>query len=184
LSYNLDPQNAGAAVTEWFARFRGTAATCNDYRLTFAIAALFTVSAALIRTWGTAYLNAEVMLAMRVQTARLVADGPYRYVRNPLYFGNILWAIGFGFMASRIGFFILVLGMTVFCYRLILREEAGIDATQGESYRIIARRFHGSCRHCVQSCHQQEVYPTGRTVCAAKPSYGLWRLLKLRSLSL
>jgi len=135
LSYNLDPQNAGAALTEWFARLPGTAASRNDYRLTFAIASLFIVAAALIRTWGTAYLNPEVMLAMRVQTARLVADGPYRYVRNPLYFGNLLWAVGFGFMASRIGFFILVVGMVVFCYRLIFREEAGIAASQGENYR-------------------------------------------------
>jgi hypothetical protein len=75
------------------------------------------------------------MVDMRLHTTRLVADGPYRYVRNPLYFGNSLLAIGFGMMASRIGFFILVLGMIVFDYRLIFREEAGILASQGESYR-------------------------------------------------
>ena len=38
-------------------------------------------------------------------------------------------------MSSRIGFAILVLGMIVFDYRLILREEAGIRDSQGESYR-------------------------------------------------
>lgn len=135
LSYNLDPQNAGAAVTEWITRIGGTAATRTDYRLMFAVASLFAIAAALVRTWGTAYLNSEVMIAMRVQASRLVADGPYHYVRNSLYFGNILLAIGFGLMASRIGFFILVVGMTAFCYRLILREEAEIVATQGDSYR-------------------------------------------------
>ena len=134
-TYNLDHQHAGAAVTEWITRIGGTAATRTDYRLMFAVAALFAVAAALVRTWGTAYLNSEVMIAMRVQTSRLVADGPYRYVRNPLYFGNILLAVGFGLMASRIGFFILVVGMIVFCYRLILREEAGIVASHGDSYR-------------------------------------------------
>jgi hypothetical protein len=75
------------------------------------------------------------MIAMRVQTSRLVADGPYRYVRNPLYFGNILLAVGFGLMASRVGFVILVVGMVVFCHRLILREETEIVASQGDSYR-------------------------------------------------
>src|SRR5271157_2993645 len=134
-TYNLDHQHAGTAVTEWITRIGGTAATRTDYRLMFAVAALFAIAAALVRTWGTAYLNSEVMIAMRVQTSRLVADGPYRYVRNPLYFGNILLAVGFGLMASRIGFFILVVGMIVFCYRLILREEAGIAASQGDSYR-------------------------------------------------
>jgi steroid 5-alpha reductase family enzyme len=75
------------------------------------------------------------MIAGRVQTSRLVADGPYRYVRNPLYFGNILLAIGFGMMASRVGCPILIVGMLVFVCRLILREEAGIAASQGDAYR-------------------------------------------------
>jgi protein-S-isoprenylcysteine O-methyltransferase Ste14 len=135
LSYSLDHQNTGAAVVEWIARVRGTAASNTDYHLIFFVGALFAVVAAAIRTWATAYLNSEIMIAMRVQTSRLVADGPYRYLRNPLYFGNILWAIGFGLMASRVGFFILVVGMIVFCYRLILREEAGIVANQGDRYR-------------------------------------------------
>jgi len=134
-SYNLDSQNAGAAVTEWMARLRGTTAIRMDYRLTFAVAALFAVAAALLRTWATAYLNPEVMMDPHVQSSRLVADGPYRYVRNPLYFGNILLAVGFGLMASQVGFLILLLGMIAFCYRLILREEAGIAASQGDTYR-------------------------------------------------
>jgi hypothetical protein len=97
--------------------------------------ALFCIAAALVRTWGTAYLNPEVMVDMQMHSSRLVADGPYRYVRNPLYFGNILLAIGFGLMAGRIGFAILVLGMIAFDYRLILQEEAGIAASQGDSFR-------------------------------------------------
>jgi hypothetical protein len=101
----------------------------------FFIAALFCLAAAALRTWATAYLNPEVMVDRKVHTSRLVADGPYRYVRNPLYFANILLAVGFGLMATRIGFFILVIGMILFGYRLILREESGIVATQGESYR-------------------------------------------------
>jgi protein-S-isoprenylcysteine O-methyltransferase Ste14 len=134
-SYSIDHQNAGVALTEWMARLRGSTATNTDYRWTFAIASLFAVLAAAIRTWGTAYLNPEVMIAGRVQTSRLVADGPYRYVRNPLYFGNILLAIGFGMMASRVGCPILIVGMLVFVCRLILREEAGIAASQGDAYR-------------------------------------------------
>src|ERR1700733_1134652 len=134
-SYSLDPQNSGAALTEWIDRLRGVPPTDAGYHLIFAIAASFCVAAAALRTWGTAYLNPEVMVDMRMHTTRLVADGPYRYVRNPLYLGNILLGIGFGLMSSRIGFFILVLGMIFFDYRLILREEAGILASQGESYR-------------------------------------------------
>jgi protein-S-isoprenylcysteine O-methyltransferase Ste14 len=134
-SYSLDHQNAGAALVAWIARLGGATVTDADYHLIFAIAALFCLAAALLRTWGTAYLNPEIMVDMQLHTSRLVADGPYRYVRNPLYLGNILLGIGFGLMASRIGFVILVAAMIFFDYRLILREEAGITASQGDSYR-------------------------------------------------
>ena len=39
-----------------------------------------------------------------------------------------------GLMASRLGFAVLVLGNAVFVYRLIFREEAGLEAAQGENY--------------------------------------------------
>jgi protein-S-isoprenylcysteine O-methyltransferase Ste14 len=134
-SYNLDRQTSGAALVEWMAKLHGTTTTTTNYRLIFGFAALLTALAALLRTWATAYLNAQVMVDRQLHTSRLVADGPYRYVRNPLYLGNILLALGFGLMASRIGFFMLVLGVFVFSYRLILREEEQISVTQGESYR-------------------------------------------------
>jgi protein-S-isoprenylcysteine O-methyltransferase Ste14 len=90
---------------------------------------------ALIRSWAEAYLHSAVVHDMELHSERLVAEGPYRHLRNPLYLGNILLTIGLGLMASRIGCVIMVVGMFAFCYRLILREEAGLLASQGESYR-------------------------------------------------
>jgi protein-S-isoprenylcysteine O-methyltransferase Ste14 len=135
VTYNIDHRNTGAALTEWFAGLRGTTATAMDYQATFAFAALFCVAAALIRTWATAYLKPEVMVDEQIHTTSLVADGPYRYVRNPLYFGNILLAIGVGFMASRTGFAILLLAMILFDYRLILREESELVVSQGKPFQ-------------------------------------------------
>jgi protein-S-isoprenylcysteine O-methyltransferase Ste14 len=134
-TYGIDHEPAGIALGNWIARLRGTAATNMDYHVVFAIAALFCLATALVRTWATAYLNSEVMVGMRLETSRLVADGPYRYVRNPLYFGNILLAIGMGLLSSLIGFLILVVWMILYDYRLILLEESRIAAIQGESYR-------------------------------------------------
>ncbi len=134
-TYSIDHQNLASALLDWFARVSGAPVADWQYHAVFAVAALFCIENAALRTWGTAYLNSAVMVDKRLHTARLVADGPYRHVRNPLYLGNILLAIGVGFMASRIGFVILVVGMVLFDYRLILREEAGILATQGDSYR-------------------------------------------------
>lgn len=135
LLYFIDHQNSGHVLAELLARFRGATNSLPDHRLVFGAAALIAAVASAIRTWGTAYLQPEVMLSTRVQTSRLVADGPYRFVRNPLYLGNILIAMGMGLMASRLGFVVLVLGNAIFLYRLILREEAGLVAAQGESYR-------------------------------------------------
>ena len=105
----------------------------------FAGAACFVVLAALVRTWASAYLHSSVVYAAEVKTASLVADGPYRQVRNPLYFGNVLMVIGVGSMMSRIGFALAFVAMLVFCYRLIFREEADLLAGKGESFAAYLR---------------------------------------------
>ena len=103
------------------------------------------VLAALVRTWASAYLHSSVVYAAEVKTASLVADGPYRHVRNPLYFGNILMVIGIGSMMNRVGFVFAFGAMLVFCYRLIFREEGDLQASQGESFaeylRAVPRLF-------------------------------------------
>jgi len=43
-----------------------------------------------------AYLHSSVVHDSQLHSDRLVADGPYRRVRNPLYLGNILLAFGLG----------------------------------------------------------------------------------------
>jgi len=133
-AYFLDKVNSGVAIADWLAKRHG-AVTDNAYRLVFGFGALLLMVAAFLRTWGTAYLQAAVMRDSRVHTEKLLADGPYRHVRNPLYLGNILMAIGIGFMASRLGFLILLLGMMVFVIRLLLREESELQRGQGEPYQ-------------------------------------------------
>jgi protein-S-isoprenylcysteine O-methyltransferase Ste14 len=101
-------------------------------------AAIVALGAAL-RTWGTAYLRREVVRDTRVHVERLVADGPYRHVRNPLYLGTILLGVGMGTLASRVGFVVIALGMSLFALRLIAREEQALAEAQGESYRAYLR---------------------------------------------
>jgi len=131
--YVLDRQNAAAALATWL----GPKLSMDPdllVRLLFALAAGLLVVAAFIRTWASSYLHAGVVYAAEVKTASLVADGLYRQVRNPLYFANVLLAIGMGAMASRIGFVVAVGAMLVFCYRLILREETDLGTSRGQQY--------------------------------------------------
>jgi protein-S-isoprenylcysteine O-methyltransferase Ste14 len=89
---------------------------------------------ALLRTWASAYLRTDVVQDPNLRAEKVLADGPYRYTRNPLYLGNVLLAIGMGLLASRAGFVFIVAGMLIFCLRLIGLEEANLCREQGKPY--------------------------------------------------
>jgi protein-S-isoprenylcysteine O-methyltransferase Ste14 len=124
--YSLDPTNAAVAIG------RGDDVVVRGL---FAFGTLLSILCALVRSWATAYLKSSVVHDRGLHSDHLVADGPYRYVRNPLYLGNNLLALGLGLMASRVGYPVIGLGVMFFNYRLILREEAGLLASEGESFQ-------------------------------------------------
>ncbi|HJT46447.1 MAG TPA: isoprenylcysteine carboxylmethyltransferase family protein [Chthoniobacterales bacterium] len=103
-------------------------------RIAIGAGALLVFLAAAIRTWGAAYLRTDVVHDTSQHSDILVADGPFRYVRNPLYFANLPMATGIGILASRAGFILIVLANWIFVYRLIFREEESLRANQGEPY--------------------------------------------------
>ena len=134
--YNLDHTNFGVGLLHWLAPVINPDSDRGNFWLgvIFASGAALVFLAALYRTWATAYLKTEIVHDMSMHSEALVADGPYRHVRNPLYFANLFLAAGFGVMASRAGWLFMIVGMWLVCYRLILREEDGLRKTQGESY--------------------------------------------------
>jgi protein-S-isoprenylcysteine O-methyltransferase Ste14 len=109
-------------------------------RSALAFAALLMLLTALLRTWATSYLQSDVMQDHDLRAERVVACGPYRHVRNPLYLGNILMAFGMGLLASLVGFLLIVVGNLIFCLRLIGLEESNLQKEQGESYVEFCRR--------------------------------------------
>ena len=131
--YQWDHVSAAGALARLLTRTGGNVHATET--LILAAGAVAALAAAALRTWAAAYMRSSVVHDARVQDTRLVADGPYRHLRNPLYLGIILLAFGVGFAASRSGFVVLVLAITFFQYRLTLREEGALLATQGESYR-------------------------------------------------
>jgi protein-S-isoprenylcysteine O-methyltransferase Ste14 len=131
--YSFDKVNAGAALSQWIAH-RTPLSSDTAVRLIFALGALLSITAAALRTWASAYLHSHIVHDTALHSENLVADGPYRHVRNPLYLGNVLLALGMGFMANREGYFLMVFGNLLIVYRLILREEAELLESQGESF--------------------------------------------------
>ena len=138
-SYTFDHLNAAEALVRWL--FSGSdphldsLAARHTLQGLFALSATLVAAAAWIRTWGGAYLRTEVVHDTAVRTEKLVADGPYRHLRNPLYFGNMLLAAGMALLASRTGCGILILGNLLIILRLIGREETALVQAQGEGYR-------------------------------------------------
>ena len=105
-------------------------------RIVTLFGSLLVFLAAALRTWGAAYLRTEIVHDTSQHSEALVADGPFRYTRNPLYLANLPMAVGIGVLASCSGFIFLVLANWIFVYRLILREEGALRQSQGESYRV------------------------------------------------
>lgn len=96
------------------------------------------VAAALVawfwRASGTAYLRREVVFADDVQRDRLVVAGPFRYVRNPLYLGNLFLAFAVAVLAPPLGFAIIVLGNVAFGGLLAAEESRELAARYGAAY--------------------------------------------------
>ncbi len=139
--YNFDHECAGVALANfiWGRHFSPDLAVMTGsvapLHVIFGVAALLCILCGVIRTWAAAYLRSNVVHDHALHSENLVADGPFRWTRNPLYLGGVLLGAGVGFLASRVGWFVMTFGLLFFYYRLIGREEAALTASQGESFR-------------------------------------------------
>ena len=78
-----------------------------------------------IRFWGVSYAGSETRTTGKVGGTNLVISGPFGYVRNPLYVGNILIYTGAGVMSFAIFPYFQIFGLIyfVFQYYMIVKEE-------------------------------------------------------------
>jgi protein-S-isoprenylcysteine O-methyltransferase Ste14 len=93
----------------------------------------------ILRVWGTAYLGSGVMRGAAMQGEVFVAAGPYRYVRNPLYLGSWLLALGVSVLMPPSGAAFFLVAFSVFVLLLIRAEERFLSARQGEVYQQYRR---------------------------------------------
>ena len=98
------------------------------------IAALIAAKAVLFRVWGTAYLGPGTVNSGSMVAGKVMADGPYRYVRNPLYIGLWCMVIAMTFLMPVTGAAFSAILITIFAIRLTLGEEAFLTAKLGEPY--------------------------------------------------
>jgi protein-S-isoprenylcysteine O-methyltransferase Ste14 len=100
----------------------------------------------LIRIWAVGY-SGETTRASAVTAPALVTAGPYAFVRNPLYVGNAIIALGFWLAFSgnvaagtSLALFVAVAAIVVAVYASIIPlEEAYLVQTFGAAYERYRR---------------------------------------------
>jgi protein-S-isoprenylcysteine O-methyltransferase Ste14 len=101
--------------------------------------ALFAAVGMVLRVWGAAWLGPGIVIHSRMKAGAVMVDGPYRYVRNPLYIGLWFTLAAFSFLMPTTGALFVLIVIPAFLLRLILGEEAFLAAQLGEPYRKYLR---------------------------------------------
>jgi protein-S-isoprenylcysteine O-methyltransferase Ste14 len=113
--------------------------------LVIVLAALVAAVGAVLRVWGTAYLGPFTVNNLHMKAGAVLADGPYRFVRNPLYLGSWCMFAAMAFLMPVSGALFAMVLLTAFLLRLILAEEAFLTSQRGEPYlsymRTVPRLF-------------------------------------------
>ena len=103
------------------------------------VSALFAALGAILRVWGTACLGPATVQNLEMKAGPVMAGGPYRYVRNPLYLGLWFMVAAMAFLMPPTGALFTMALITVFLLRLTLGEEAFLSVQLGEPYRAYLR---------------------------------------------
>ena len=92
-----------------------------------------------IRIWSVSYAGGETR-TRNVGAKKLCSSGPYAFVRNPLYVGNMFMYVGIVFIAGAANILLMVATTLVFFtvqYSLIVAlEEEKLEELFGRKYQI------------------------------------------------
>lgn len=89
------------------------------------------------RLWGVCYAGSETRTTGSVGGTYLIVSGAFSYLRNPLYFGNILMYLGIGVMSMALFPYLQIIALIFFFiqYHFIINEEEQyLQKTFGEEY--------------------------------------------------
>ena len=96
---------------------------------------LCAIVAASLRTWATAYMDISVVKDRAMHGDHVVAGGPYRYLRNPLYLGTFIHTLALALLMPLSGAVFVIIIVGLFTLRLVTIEEAFLTEKLGEPYR-------------------------------------------------
>ena len=103
------------------------------------IALLFALAGVAFRISGTAWLGPGTVNSAKMVAGSVMADGPYRFLRNPLYIGLWCMVAAMAFLMPASGALFTMVLITVFMIRLARGEESFLSGQLGESYLAYLR---------------------------------------------
>lgn len=105
---------------------------------TMAAGVFFVIIGELIRFWGVSYAGSETRTTGKPGASNLVTQGPFAFVRNPLYIGNIFMYFGVSVMSNSLVPYLQILSIVYFIFQyyfIIMEEEAELKELFGEKYK-------------------------------------------------
>ncbi len=105
--------------------------------ITMAAGAVLAILGEAMRFWGVAYAGSLTRVTGSVGAPEVVVAGPYAYMRNPLYVGNIMMYSGVGVMANALSPWLVLAAFTYFVvqYSMIVSlEEEFLEKEFGDVY--------------------------------------------------
>jgi protein-S-isoprenylcysteine O-methyltransferase Ste14 len=95
-----------------------------------------------LRYWGVAYAGSLTRVTGGVGAPEVIVAGPFAFVRNPLYLGNIALYVGIGIMSNALFPWLVLIAALYFVFQyhqIVLLEEEYLHKTFGNAYEDFSR---------------------------------------------
>jgi S-adenosylmethionine-diacylglycerol 3-amino-3-carboxypropyl transferase len=116
--------------------------TSLSIRYGYLIVAFLVLFASIVRMWAGSILTSKTVMTFRVQNSKLTLSGPYNFIRNPIYFADLIAFTALSLCLRPIGLLIPVL-IWIHYYQLIKYEEEKLISRFGDTYSEYIRSVPG-----------------------------------------
>lgn len=99
---------------------------------------ILAIAGELLRIWAVGFAGDETRTTARVGASQLIVSGPFAYIRNPLYVGNIFIYTGSGVASNALFPYLQIAGLVFFSvqyYLIVKGEERYLLEEFGDTYR-------------------------------------------------
>jgi len=106
-----------------------------SFAAVFLAIAVVNILAGILRVRACAFIGSAVMMKKEVQARKVVAAGPYAYVRNPIYLADIISMTATAFAGNALSLAVLFFGKLFTSLLFCVYEESNLLEYIGADYK-------------------------------------------------